>query len=177
MPPGYDSSQQDDINNSLDYRYIDELLYSGTDIARVFRLVPDEPVLIPLIEAFARACSQIPHLEVATLETWIREPIDFKDETNTYAAVWGIYYAAPGSQSGWPPTPNEEGYPNEDLKRPRLTFNTRNWRPDMELLHLLRMIGGHEDNLELSYIDLWETVEKPDEIEREARRKIAQAII
>ena len=177
MPPGYGSSEQDDINNSLEYRYIDELDYSGNDIARAFRLVPDEPVLIPLIEAFARACLQIPHLEVATLETWLREPIDFEGETNTYASLWGIYYAAPGSHSGWRPVPTEEGYPNEDPKRPRLTFNTRNWRPDMELLHLLRMIGGHEDNLELSYIDLWEMVEKPEEIEREARRKIAQAII
>jgi hypothetical protein len=55
MPPDYSSSEQEDHNASLRYMFVDELRYSGNDVARIFRLVPDEPILIPLIESFARA--------------------------------------------------------------------------------------------------------------------------
>ncbi|KAK1767862.1 hypothetical protein QBC33DRAFT_61077 [Phialemonium atrogriseum] len=42
----------------------------------IFRLVPDEELLAPLIEAFARACLQIPSLKVASLSTTIVVPLE-----------------------------------------------------------------------------------------------------
>ena len=92
MPPGYNSSEQEDSNASLRYSFLDELTYSGGGIARIFRLVPDEPVLVPLIESFALACLQIPNLENATLATELSETIDIDGETNDFTSEWGYIF-------------------------------------------------------------------------------------
>ncbi|KAE9369303.1 hypothetical protein N431DRAFT_560164 [Stipitochalara longipes BDJ] len=173
MPPGYGSSEKQDSDASLRYSFVDELWNSGNAIARVFRLVPNEPVLVPLIESFARACLQIPNLENATLATELREPIEIDSETHHFPSEWGIYFAAPANRSGYP-VYEEYSYPGEDLTVPRLTFNTRKWRLDEDLRILLRGIGGYMDRLDEKYLDLWETVEKQPNAER--RRRAMQAV-
>jgi hypothetical protein len=154
MPPGYSLSKQEDSNASFRYNFLDELTFSGSGIARIFRLVPNEPVLVPLIESFARACLQIPNLENATLATELWEKIEIDSETNNFTSEWDIYFADPANQSSWYPVPEEQGYPEEDLTVPRLTFNTRNWRPDEDVRKLLRGIGGYRERLDEKFLDL-----------------------
>ena len=72
------------------------------------------------------------------------------------------------------PVPEEQGYPEEELTVPRLTFNTRNWRPDEDLRKLLRGIGGYGERLDEKHLDLWEIVEKPEAAERMERRRLVQ---
>jgi hypothetical protein len=156
MPPGYSSSEQEDHNASLRYMFVDELRYSGNDFARIFRLVPDEPVLVSLIESSTRACLQNPNLEIATLATDFWNIIEIDGESKSFYSDWGIYFAAPANQSRWYPILERLDYPEEDLTVPRLTFNTRDWQPDEDLRKLLRGIGGYGDRLDEKHLDLWE---------------------
>lgn len=176
MPPGHNSSEEEDNNASRRYRYVEEVVNSGGGIMQVFRHIPDEPLLVPFIESsFVRACLQIRSLENATLATNLREIIELNGKSYNFGSEWGIYFAALAIQSSWYPVPQLPGYPEEDLTVLRLTFNTRNWRLDVYLYKLLRGIGGYRLNLEEKHLDLWEMVEKLEEMER-IKRRLSQSV-
>ncbi|KAH8816654.1 hypothetical protein F5884DRAFT_725922 [Xylogone sp. PMI_703] len=162
MPPGYNRSEQEGNLAISRFAHVHELELSGHDDTRAFRLSPNESVLVPLIEAFARACSQIPSLEKATLVADHRRIVRINSETYNFGLEWGIYVLAHTpiySLRKW-------AGPYEDLAVARLTFNTGNWRPDEGLLKILRGIGGYRESLHEKYIDLWETFLHPEETER-----------
>jgi hypothetical protein len=66
MPPGYNVGEEN-VDIGSEGGQDGEKYHTGNLGAIVFRLAPDEPVLLPLIESFARACLQIPSLKKATL--------------------------------------------------------------------------------------------------------------
>jgi len=175
MPRGYGFSEEVDSNASAGYNFMDELTLSGNRVARTFRLVPDEPVLDPLIESFALACSQIPTLAIAVLATHFTEKAWNDADTKCCISEWGIYFAAEGSESNWYCPGAFPNYPEEDLTIARLSFNTRRWRPNEKLCKILRGIGGYGEKLEEKYVDLWESIEKPAEVKRMEQRRLAQA--
>jgi hypothetical protein len=156
MPPGYGFSEEEDNNAPARYSFVGELTDSGNTVARIFRLVPDEPFLVPLIESFTLACLQISSLETATLATGLWETIEDDVETNNFMSKWGIYFAAPGNRSDWYFAAKWEdpSYPEKGLTVPRLTFNTRKWRPNLDLRKMLRGIGGYGEKLDEKYLDL-----------------------
>jgi hypothetical protein len=91
--------------------------------------------------------------------------IESAGEPKNSMSNWGIYFAAPSNQLRWCPIPIRPDYPEEDLTVPRLAFNTRHWRPDEELLKLLRGIGRYGNRLDEKHLDLWELVDKPRQLE------------
>jgi hypothetical protein len=163
MPPGYKSAEPSTETTSI-YRYITRPKPSGRRPERIFRLVPDEPVLLPLIEAFALACAQIPSLNAAALSTMQDVELCVDDERVPVTSNWGIYFAARGHRSLWGEELEDQGCMEEDLRVARLSFNTRQWQPTPEVLNLLRMMPTRGASLVEEHIDLWESRERPAEI-------------
>ena len=120
-----------------------------------------------LVDGFAMACSQIPNLKEAALVTDLEERVEVQHPTtksrDSFEAdgEWGIYFAAPGYASPW--FRSLDPYLHavmqrrlaEDLSAPRLTFNTRRWYPDNDLLALLVGASNDVNNLHIVRQDLW----------------------
>jgi hypothetical protein len=104
---------------------------------------------------------------------------------------WGIYFAASGYRSPWYVGTSVHAYvlkcetraqpPDdvfaEDLAVTRLTFNTRNWFPDnATVAHLSQRLVGRDGvpHLDVIWVDLWESVERPF-LEQRWRREHGQA--
>lgn len=170
MPPGYGSAENEDQAASARYRYANELLQSGRDPAVVFRLFPNEPVLGPLVKAFALACVHIPRLKSAALATTPYENLTVGEQEWRVPSYWGIYFAAPCVLSAWVFNMVGLRCPAENLHVPRLTFNTRGWHRSENLIGIFKEIERNGSTLVEVDIDLWETAEKPYEMERLQRR-------
>lgn len=96
MPPGYLSSEEDDFLAGL--QYSDNMSSGLLGCAHTpCKWVPNEELLPPLVEAFARACSQVPPLKLATLRTRIPVPLPYKSGLHCVESNWGIWFAAPGA--------------------------------------------------------------------------------
>lgn len=126
IPPGHGSEQ--DTLDALAYEQsiVEDWAWEGWG---EFRTVPDDKVMLPLLEAFARAISQIPSLESADLTT----ELPFPD------AEWSVSYLAPGVE-----VPNHLKRCIERdmaLSTPRVLFQTGDWRPSRAVLGLFRNIG------------------------------------
>ncbi|KAH6677801.1 hypothetical protein F5X68DRAFT_213208 [Plectosphaerella plurivora] len=163
MPPGYKSAEPRET--TAIYRYITRPKPSGRRPIRLFRLVPDEPVLLPLIAAFALACAQTPTLNTAALSTMLDVELRVGDDSAPVTSNWGIYFAARGHSSPWRERLGGLEDLTEDLRVARLTFNTRQWQPNPEVLDLLRMMPRGVP-LREKHIDLWERCEKGAEMTR-----------
>ena len=95
MPPGYGFSEEEDAVAALQFSTHNNECRSGQypqDI--IFRTVVNERLLVPLVEAFARACLQVQTLKKAYLMTTLREPVEFRGTMYDYPVDWGIYYSA-----------------------------------------------------------------------------------
>ena len=165
MPPGYGSSEEDDIVAALQYSDLEDATLSGSPPS-VFRFVPNEELLAPLIEAFARACLQITSLKVASLSTTITVPLELESRRTYTPSEWGIWFAAPGASFHW--QLQQDPAFRDDTEQRRLIFDTKRWQPDGHICNMLRDIGRERYGTELveKHVDYWDTITKPKLLER-----------
>ncbi|KAL2257041.1 hypothetical protein VTK26DRAFT_749 [Humicola hyalothermophila] len=145
FPPGYGSP--DDTAAALAYaeemerdanRWVDPA--NGTsDVRAEFRIVVDDEVMLPLLAAVARAAAEMPKLETFYLST----------ELARDRGEWFVTYGAPGVRCGYERyLDKEEGQEgkkvepeNRGLDAPRVFLHVEEWRPDDEVMGLLRRVS------------------------------------
>ncbi|KXX74052.1 hypothetical protein MMYC01_209829, partial [Madurella mycetomatis] len=129
MPPGYGSYE--DTQRALEYeRSMRPVGREGDgtfDSLDDFRTTPDDEVMLPLLEAFARAVAQMPSLKTANLTTPLPDP----------HIEWFVSYGAPGTRCGYEEYAEEDGV----LSKPRFFFHVQDWRPSDQVLDLFRRVG------------------------------------
>ncbi|KAL1846167.1 hypothetical protein Daus18300_014330 [Diaporthe australafricana] len=75
IPPGYDAHETQEALTLGHFDFPFDLVNSGWAPTWTDRLVPEERPLLPLIEAWARALSQMPRLRRAELKKTLRLPV------------------------------------------------------------------------------------------------------
>ncbi|KAB5580100.1 hypothetical protein GE09DRAFT_1254556 [Coniochaeta sp. 2T2.1] len=148
------------------------------------RDIRDRSATNAFIERFASACKEIPNLQAAALlkiNRYLSMPghIKLGDGHRVlligFDGEWGAYCAAPGVRSPWLLTATALVYeamqkltleaepPSvlaEDLRVPRLTFNTRGWYPRPEVVASL-CAAFSESTVSIVRADLWQEVQRP----------------
>jgi hypothetical protein len=167
MPPGYGYSEEEDKAAAMEFDDWEDAQLSGNLPSYIFRSKPEKALLIPLLEAFARACAQMPQLRMASLVTDLWEEVDVQNGTSRQKVEWGIYYAAPGVDRHH----HKEVAFDEDVDQRRMVFDIRDWRLPDELYGLFGAIGWKEYGGEMvgKHVDVWDTIVKPrllEEMER-----------
>lgn len=151
MPPGYGSDESRAIG---EFNQIVDILQPGVTPRWTFRLVPEERLLYPLIEAWSRAVSQMPRISKAILATDLDIPR--VDDTNDVHCDWKITYISPCHCSNCSvgfTRPGEIVHRCTGRKMRALWLKTLGWRPEGALLELLRGIGSryHDCGIEESF--------------------------
>ncbi|KAH6848462.1 hypothetical protein BKA58DRAFT_395307 [Alternaria rosae] len=155
-----------ELDEEMDERYSDNWQHSTVRTAnnRQFRIAPDAN-LIPLLERLARAATQMPILNKATIWSPINgsdiKPEDMPVGHQNLKVAWGIIYTEPERSKRFGP-------------HRRLEWSVGNWRPDKELHSLFQEIGRakHGDELterwskSYSWAEIW----TPYEFEKAAGR-------
>lgn len=158
MPPGYNLGDSRESLALHRFQWSSNSLNSGKAPFWVFRLVPEEHLLFPMIEAWARAVSQMPKVTRAILRTDLQLPLVESGIPSHYR--WSLKYISPCQCSRC-------SDPNSFVREGRrethcsgrtvrgLLFHTLTWRPDGNLLELLRGIGSryHAGRMEECYFD------------------------
>ncbi|KAG6359749.1 hypothetical protein INS49_010801 [Diaporthe citri] len=75
MPPGYNPSEPPESMTLDRFEWHLNSLNSGWAPTWIFRLVPEDRLLLPPIEAWARALSQMPQVRRAKLKTTLSLPV------------------------------------------------------------------------------------------------------
>ena len=89
MPPGYGSSELEDVIASAYFSPKEHLGRSE----RVRRVVPDDSSIEPLMQAFGRACLQLPKLKSAQLSTTIPASVGLDNDNFLEGrSPWGVWY-------------------------------------------------------------------------------------
>ncbi|KAJ2891387.1 hypothetical protein MKZ38_000513 [Zalerion maritima] len=158
VPPGYGLSEEEDAEAAMRFSPIGHLDGDGLN----HETAPDDDSLVPLIEAFGKACLQMPKLQSAELSSLIPAPVELEPGTMRHGRCrWGIWYLSPGTSLH---VRTEEMDPvcSEDIHQRRLFWDVREWRPNTELQNLLRDIGSKRYGTDLveKFIDTWSTVGK-----------------
>ncbi|KAI1380195.1 hypothetical protein F4677DRAFT_253505 [Hypoxylon crocopeplum] len=159
MPPGYGYSEDDDTEAAT---WFSAGGRRATD-SRVLNVVPDDDSIVPLIEAFGRACLQMPMLKSAELSAPIPAPIQLDNEDRRVQgrSKWGIWYFSPGTSCRMS---RELMHPAffEDAHQRRLLWDVQDWQPSMDLSSLLGDIGREKygDRLVERFVDSWNAVTK-----------------
>lgn len=131
MPPGY-GSDEDEWDEAAEYEV--SLRPAGRegdgtlDLLDDFRVVPDEEVLVPLLEAFARAVAQMLVLRTACLTSRLPDPY----------LEWFVVYATPGNLTSY------EEYMEEDDSagvKPRVFLHVHGWTAPEQVLDMFRKMG------------------------------------
>lgn len=156
MPPGYGADEEDDIAAAQQYSESENSILSGNRPS-VSRLVPNEELLNPLIEAFARACLQISTLKTASLNSTIAVPFEFDGRRTSTRSEWGVWFAVPCASFPWRHL-LEPAF-QDDTQNRRLIFDTKHWQPNEHISNLLREIGRERYGTELveRHVDSGET--------------------
>ncbi|KAM5346919.1 hypothetical protein ACJ41O_009924 [Fusarium nematophilum] len=166
LPPGYGYSEEEDVVAALQYSDSENERRSGASMC-LFRWVPDETTIVPLVEAFGRACAQMPALRIASLTTTILVPL----EVHHYRSVpvrspWGVSYAAPGAEFSrqWRLDPAF----CENVHQRRILWDVKDWLPGSYLRRIMSEIGQdrYGDELVEKHVDFWAAVMKPRELAR-----------
>ncbi|KAI0012088.1 hypothetical protein F4779DRAFT_626190 [Xylariaceae sp. FL0662B] len=171
MPPGYAHSEEEDITAAVSFslkQYRDNGMWA-------LEVVPDNDSLVPLIEAFGRACLQIPVLKSAELSAIIPAPAEL-DAGRCLQGMskWGVWYFSPGTSPR-----AEEGIMDpaffEDIHQRRLFWDVKGWRPDTDLRSLLGNIGCERYGTCLveKFVDTWGTVGK-DKYLKDYKARLSQ---
>ncbi|KAK8026552.1 hypothetical protein PG991_003608 [Apiospora marii] len=92
-----------------------------------FRCFPGDEAMRPLLTALARRLAHAPSLRTVCLETAL--PRD--------KGVWFFSYQAPGEMSDW----DEYVVCDDALSQARVFLHADDWRPDEEVVAMLRDIG------------------------------------
>ncbi|KAK7418691.1 hypothetical protein QQZ08_011127 [Neonectria magnoliae] len=166
MPPGHGYGEEEDIAAALRYSDSENQRLSGASMC-LFRWVPDEELLVPLIEAFGRACSQMPSLKVASLMTMIHVSLEVGTSRQVPTrSPWGFWYAAPGEV--FPQQFQLDPAYREDGDQRRLLWDTKDWHPPARARSILGAIGRERygDELAEKHVDFWAAVMKPRELAR-----------
>lgn len=143
LPPGYDEADPDANVLAVELDWHSYVLNSGQAPLWTFRLVPEDRLLLPLIEAWARAVSQMPRVTTATLSTTLKLPVAEVGTGCRYG--WYLRYFSPCQCSTCSTGIVREGEQKSHcsrLKTRALVFRTLAWRPNEALLELLKGIGS-----------------------------------
>ncbi len=129
MPPGYGSERE--TADALAYLSSLRQQKIAADGTGEFRIVPEEEMIVPLLEAFARAAAQMPALESACLTTRLRAPY----------FSWSVAYVAPKTVAA----DYAEYLDSNDRAggvRPRVFLDVHEWEIPEPALGLLRRIAN-----------------------------------
>lgn len=135
-----DSDASDDSAIWDTYHPIREAITQGNIPIRRFRDYPNDEEILPLLEAMAKAAARMPALQVMSLTGIIDGSPDGLFEVAFIAAS----------------VPDIMDELLEDASRPRLYWQTRDWRPPEELLELWRRIVprmGPESGLLIKFFE------------------------
>ncbi|RSL47543.1 hypothetical protein CEP53_009883 [Fusarium sp. AF-6] len=165
-PPGYGYSEEEDIIAAFQYSDSENQRRSGDSMC-LFRWVPDETTIVPLIEAFGRACAQMPALRIASLTTTIQVPLQVHQWRSVpVRSPWGVSYAAPRAEFSrqWQLDPAFR----ENLHQRRIFWDVKDWLPGSHLRRVMSEIGRdrYGDELVEKHVDFWAAVMKPRELAR-----------
>lgn len=127
------SSESDTSIDSWDFLIPDSFNERKEDRAvgdfpvRMFRTLPSDSRINPLLLAMARAAGHMPQLQSMSLVS----------KLHSFDGAWfEIYYHAPGQRSNLDSEPG-------DLEKARLYWSVGKWRPDEEVLRIWR--AGREE--------------------------------
>ncbi|KAI1137695.1 hypothetical protein F5Y05DRAFT_58457 [Hypoxylon sp. FL0543] len=126
FPPGY-GTEADTVAALVFARTIEPHMNEDGQWRR-FRWIPNNEVMVPMLEAFARRLASTPSLQYAHLAREL-----FVDPRE-----WFISYGAPGCTCGFEEYLKE---PEVGLSRARVFFHVDGWVPERRLVDLFRDIG------------------------------------
>lgn len=159
MPPGYGSSEEEDIRAAESFTIKDHKI--SRDSCHV-DVVPDDASLIPLMEAFGRVCLRLPMLSAAELYSTIPGLDETDKSPHSYRrALWGVWYLSPGTiHHGGKEYYDPVFFENTDQRR--LFWDVKSWHPSTHLSSLLRGIGQdrYGNQLVEQFINSWKSVRK-----------------
>lgn len=117
-----------------------------------FRIYPNEQLLLPFLENFARAANRMPALKHAKLWSPLRWVVDCDDEyLDTFAyfdtpetfypdsMAWGLEYCVPGEKSVFMTKPRLHNCEGRQIR-----WNVGDWSPNRETYRLFQEIGRAE---------------------------------
>ena len=130
-PPSTDSDSDPDTNSEASripdtYRERREAVANGDWPVRMFRTLPDETLINPLLMAMARAAGQMPKLQSMGLSSTMRDPS---------GPVFCVSYIAKNVDS---PTGSAPG----GFETPRVDWSVGSWRPTSVILDVWRKEKG-----------------------------------
>ncbi|KAL9628113.1 MAG: hypothetical protein Q9204_006102 [Flavoplaca sp. TL-2023a] len=130
-PPSTDSDSDPDTNSEASripdtYRERREAVATGDWPVRMFRTLPDETLINPLLIAMARAAGQMPKLQSMGLSSTMRD---------TSGQVFCVSYIAKNFES---PTGSDPG----GFETPRIDWSVGSWRPISVILDVWRKEKG-----------------------------------
>ncbi|KAI5464119.1 hypothetical protein BGZ63DRAFT_401097 [Mariannaea sp. PMI_226] len=166
MPPGHGYSEKEDAAAALRYSDSENQRLSGASMC-LFRWVPDDEKITPLIEAFGRACAQMPCLKVASLTTMIHVSLEIGLARQVPTrSPWAIWYAAPGEM--FPQQFQLDPAYRVDVEKRRVLWDVKDWQPSPKLRSTMRAIGRERygDDIREKHVDFWASVMKPRELSR-----------
>ncbi|KAI1078123.1 hypothetical protein F5B20DRAFT_549409 [Whalleya microplaca] len=153
VPPGYGPNEEEDAEAAISFSLRGQRDFDP----RVREVHPDDDSLVPLIEAFGRACLQMPALKRAELATVIPVPPGPNTaRSGENKSPWGLWYFSPGTPPGANPLEMHPAF-SEDIHHRRLFWDINGWRLDMDLQTLLRSIGSERYGKYLveRFVDTW----------------------
>lgn len=134
LPPGYGSTEEElqDAEDYYDDNFADEGGSDEEDEASIQhrRTRPVDAEINPLVRSFARACTRLPCLTLATLQT------EYRNEENW---PFQVICAAPGTSLGdW-----DSKFATGNINTTRRVYlhAEGGWRPDQETLNVLDKVG------------------------------------
>ncbi|KAH7071550.1 hypothetical protein BKA63DRAFT_74728 [Paraphoma chrysanthemicola] len=129
-----------------------------------FRISPNEAVLVPFLESFAKAAACMPKLDLAVLWSPLRfDPgcddeivptLDYYQPPHEFYKgyiAWGFAYET--SEVHWPFSGGINK--NKDRQTRRIWWRVGNWRPSEELHAAFRQIGSYriEEDMQEDWVD------------------------
>ncbi|KAK7994134.1 hypothetical protein PG989_007515 [Apiospora arundinis] len=165
VPPGYEKSNDDYAASVAGFVPITH------DINRVVReeVIPTDEHVAPLMEAFGRACLQMPNLRSAELSVLMCAPRGGGRGGLSLRCTWGVWYFSPGTPHYAART--SDPVCSENVQERRLFWDVKEWRPPATLQDTFREIGReqHGGHLVERFVDSWGTVRR-DQITQERIR-------
>ncbi|KAH7079797.1 hypothetical protein FB567DRAFT_129202 [Paraphoma chrysanthemicola] len=148
----YPPNAQEDVMTDCDDIFESDKYFESWGDCQ-FRIYPNEAVLVPFLESFAKAAAQMPNLKQAVLWSPLRFSPDGDDELGPMLRyyepphqfyenhiAWGIAYETPGLPWGFSFSTKIE---DRDCKARRIWWRVGEWRPSKQLHAAFQQIGCH----------------------------------
>ena len=161
LPPGYGSSEEEDIAAALQYSHKENAIMRGLSLIPGpdnYRYSADDEKLSPLVDAFAKACTQMPSLRDASLTSWAVKKFKYPSGYYTVKGTrWGIWFAVPGVAVDVDDSElrNDPDFSSNCMCR-RLILQLNLWEPRMDISPRLNDIGRdrYGDKLVVRNLDI-----------------------